>query len=89
RRLTEDLHNTNRKHRLLFMLDEFPALGRLDFFESRQNPGKWVSQKKVGFRHLLRVLVSNTGHLPIHAVTLISGAPGAMIGPWMAERTHG
>ncbi|EPX79317.1 conjugal transfer protein TraG [Litoreibacter arenae] len=35
RRLTEDLHNTNCKHRLLFMLDEFPALGRLDFFESQ------------------------------------------------------
>ena len=35
RRLTEELHNTNRKHRLLFMLDEFPALGRLDFFESQ------------------------------------------------------
>ena len=35
RRLTEDLHNTDRKHRLLFMLDEFPALGRLDFFESQ------------------------------------------------------
>ncbi|WP_299657006.1 conjugal transfer protein TraG [uncultured Tateyamaria sp.] len=35
RRLTEELHNTDRKHRLLFMLDEFPALGRLDFFESQ------------------------------------------------------
>ncbi|MEV8468570.1 conjugal transfer protein TraG [Fluviibacterium sp. DFM31] len=35
RRLTEELNNTNRKHRLLFMLDEFPALGRLDFFESQ------------------------------------------------------
>ncbi|WP_424986394.1 conjugal transfer protein TraG [Microbulbifer sp. S227A] len=35
RRLTEELHNTNRKHRFLFMLDEFPALGRLDFFESQ------------------------------------------------------
>jgi len=35
RRLTEELHNINRKHRLLFMLDEFPALGRLDFFESQ------------------------------------------------------
>ncbi|MEM6356543.1 MAG: conjugal transfer protein TraG [Pseudomonadota bacterium] len=35
RRLTEELHNTNRKHRLLFMLDEFPSLGRLDFFESQ------------------------------------------------------
>ena len=35
RRLTEELHNTNCKHRLLFMLDEFPALGRLDFFESQ------------------------------------------------------
>ena len=34
RRLTEELDNTDRKHRLLFMLDEFPALGRLDFFES-------------------------------------------------------
>ena len=34
RRLTEDLHATNRRHRLLLMLDEFPALGRLDFFES-------------------------------------------------------
>ena len=34
RRLTEDLHGTNRRHRVLLMLDEFPALGRLDFFES-------------------------------------------------------
>jgi type IV secretion system protein VirD4 len=34
RRLTEDLHARGRRHRLLFMLDEFPALGRLDFFES-------------------------------------------------------
>jgi type IV secretion system protein VirD4 len=33
RRLTEDLHG-KRRHRLLLMLDEFPALGRLDFFES-------------------------------------------------------
>ena len=33
RRLTEDLDNKAR-HRLLLMLDEFPALGRLDFFES-------------------------------------------------------
>jgi type IV secretion system protein VirD4 len=34
RRLTEDLQATGRRHRLLLMLDEFPALGRLDFFES-------------------------------------------------------
>jgi type IV secretion system protein VirD4 len=34
RRLTEDLHARNRRHRILMMLDEFPALGRLDFFES-------------------------------------------------------
>ena len=34
RRLTEDLHARNRRHRVLLMLDEFPALGRLDFFES-------------------------------------------------------
>ena len=34
RRLTEDLH-ADRKHRVLLMLDEFPALGRLDFFESQ------------------------------------------------------
>ncbi|MFT8421332.1 MAG: conjugal transfer protein TraG [Gluconacetobacter sp.] len=34
RRLTEDLHVSARRHRLLLMLDEFPALGRLDFFES-------------------------------------------------------
>jgi type IV secretion system protein VirD4 len=33
RMLTEDLHAA-RKHPLLLMLDEFPALGRLDFFES-------------------------------------------------------
>jgi type IV secretion system protein VirD4 len=32
RRLTEELKV--RAHRLLLMLDEFPALGRLDFFES-------------------------------------------------------
>jgi len=34
RRLTEDMHAKNRRHRVLLMLDEFPALGRLDFFES-------------------------------------------------------
>ncbi|WP_420141039.1 conjugal transfer protein TraG [Sphingomonas sp.] len=34
RRLTEDLHAKAGRHRLLVMLDEFPALGRLDFFES-------------------------------------------------------
>ncbi len=34
RRLTEDLHSKGRRHRLLLMLDEFPALGRLDFCES-------------------------------------------------------
>jgi type IV secretion system protein VirD4 len=34
RRLTEDLQARGRRHRLLLMLDEFPALGRLDFFES-------------------------------------------------------
>ncbi len=33
RMLTEDLHAT-RQHPLLLMLDEFPALGRLDFFET-------------------------------------------------------
>ena len=33
RRLTEDMHARGRRHRLLLMLDEFPALGRLDFFE--------------------------------------------------------
>jgi type IV secretion system protein VirD4 len=34
RRLTEDLQKKAGRHRLLLMLDEFPALGRLDFFES-------------------------------------------------------
>ncbi|WP_374575974.1 conjugal transfer protein TraG [Phenylobacterium sp.] len=34
RRLTEDLAGSGRRRRLLLMLDEFPALGRLDFFES-------------------------------------------------------
>jgi len=34
RRLTEELHPKNRRQRMLLMLDEFPALGRLDFFES-------------------------------------------------------
>ena len=34
RRLTEDLNAKGKRHRLLLMLDEFPALGRLDFFES-------------------------------------------------------
>ncbi|PYE84178.1 type IV secretory system conjugative DNA transfer family protein, partial [Phyllobacterium leguminum] len=34
RRLTEDLEAKTGRHRLLLMLDEFPALGRLDFFES-------------------------------------------------------
>jgi type IV secretion system protein VirD4 len=36
RRLTEQLHaeKDGRRHKLLMMLDEFPALGRLDFFET-------------------------------------------------------
>ncbi|TPK95305.1 MULTISPECIES: conjugal transfer protein TraG [unclassified Mesorhizobium] len=34
RRLTEDLRARKRRQQLLLMLDEFPALGRLDFFES-------------------------------------------------------
>nr|WP_312352466.1 conjugal transfer protein TraG [Brucella intermedia] len=34
RRLTEELTLSAKRHRLLMMLDEFPALGRLDFFES-------------------------------------------------------
>ncbi len=34
RRLTEDLQAKGGRHRLLLMLDEFPTLGRLDFFES-------------------------------------------------------
>src|SRR5271168_2962116 len=34
RRLTEELGPKRPRHRLLLMLDEFPALGRLDFFES-------------------------------------------------------
>ncbi|MEO9132775.1 MAG: conjugal transfer protein TraG [Sphingomonas sp.] len=34
RRLTEELTPKTRRHRVLLMLDEFPALGRLDFFET-------------------------------------------------------
>ena len=34
RRLTEELVVKGKSHKLLLMLDEFPALGRLDFFES-------------------------------------------------------
>jgi len=34
RRLTETLTPRGDRHRVLLMLDEFPALGRLDFFES-------------------------------------------------------
>lgn len=34
RRLTERLDHVGGRHRLLLMLDEFPALGRLDFFET-------------------------------------------------------
>jgi type IV secretion system protein VirD4 len=36
RRLTEQLHATHGagRHKLIMMLDEFPALGRLDFFET-------------------------------------------------------
>ena len=34
RRLTESLDGVAHRHRVLLMLDEFPALGRLDFFES-------------------------------------------------------
>lgn len=34
RRLTEDMEAAARRRNLLLMLDEFPAFGRLDFFES-------------------------------------------------------
>jgi len=35
RRLTEKIDHARRRQPLLLMLDEFPALGRLDFFESQ------------------------------------------------------
>ncbi len=35
RRLTESLDTDRRRQKLLLMLDEFAALGRLDFFESQ------------------------------------------------------
>ncbi|WP_456837118.1 conjugal transfer protein TraG [Bradyrhizobium sp. USDA 4486] len=35
RRLTESLDPDRRRQKLLLMLDEFPALGRLDFFETQ------------------------------------------------------
>ena len=34
RRLTEDIQDSKARRQVLFMLDEFPALGRLDFFET-------------------------------------------------------
>ena len=34
RRLTEELNPKGGRYRMLLMLDEFPALGRLDFFEA-------------------------------------------------------
>ena len=34
KKLTEELNPVGRQYRLLLMLDEFPALGRLDFFEN-------------------------------------------------------
>ena len=34
RRLTEDMDGLQDRRQVLFMLDEFPALGRLDFFET-------------------------------------------------------
>lgn len=34
RRLTEEMPPSEQRQRLLLLLDEFPALGRLDFFES-------------------------------------------------------
>ncbi len=34
RRLTEEFDPSTKRQRVLLMLDEFPALGRLDFFES-------------------------------------------------------
>jgi len=33
RRLTEELNPPKNRHRLLLLLDEFPSLGKLDFFE--------------------------------------------------------
>ena len=51
RRLTEDLHMKERKHRVLMMLDEFPALGRLNFFESRRRswPGSACRRFAIGY----------------------------------------
>lgn len=34
RRLTEDMESLDDRRQVLFLLDEFPALGRLDFFET-------------------------------------------------------
>ncbi len=48
RRLTEDLQAKAKRRRLLLMLDEFPALGRLDFFESA-----WPSWRDMASRVFL------------------------------------
>jgi type IV secretory pathway TraG/TraD family ATPase VirD4 len=46
RRLTEDLQAKAGRRRLLLMLDEFPALGRLDCSSSP----RWLSWRATGSR---------------------------------------
>ena len=53
RRLTEDLNAKGRRRRLLLMLDEFPALGRLDFFESPHWPSWRLWPQELSDRAIL------------------------------------
>ena len=46
RRLTEELC-ADRRHQLLLMLDEFPALGRLDFFEIGARLHGWLRPEEL------------------------------------------
>jgi type IV secretion system protein VirD4 len=48
RRLTEDLQDTGRRHRLLMMLDEFPRWGG-----STSSKARWPSWRATGSRAFL------------------------------------
>src|SRR3546814_10327799 len=50
RRLTEELTPKRNRHRVLLMLDEFPALGRLDFFErSEEHTSELQSLMRISY----------------------------------------
>jgi len=77
RRLTEELETKGHRHRLLLMLDEFPALGRLDFFDSALAFMAGYGLKSFLIAQSLNQIERLMGRITPSSTTATSGWPSA------------